>query len=230
MLKMKWMTDHDGRLVATWIQSGEPGFTGCREATIMLKMKWTIDPEGRLGATPAQSAKGHPGSKASRWVSLCLLTIILVCVLPSLFASTGGSISGLVKDPSGAVIPGATVTAINSATGVKQTIKTEGQGLYSFPVLAVGTYEIQVSENGFQPYRVKGLRVDINSALVADVTLQLGEQRRFRAPPQDTWCPEIPCRTGLRFPTPLPRRHSIISRRVSAWLTLPAGQAAFWGR
>jgi hypothetical protein len=176
MLNMKWMTDHDGRLVSTWIHSGEPGSTGCREATIMLKMKWTIGPEGRLGATPAQSPKGHPGSKASRWVSLCLLTIILVCVLPSMFASTGGSISGLVKDPTGAVIPDATVTAISSATGVKLTTITEGQGLYSFPVLAVGTYEIQVSENGFQPYRVMGLRVDINSAVVADVTLQLGEQ------------------------------------------------------
>ena len=60
--------------------------------------------------------------------------------------------------------------------GVKQTTKTEGQGLYWFPVLAVGTYEIEVSENGFQPYRVTGLRVDINSALVANVTLHLGEQ------------------------------------------------------
>ena len=77
MLKMKWLTNHDGRLVATWIQSGEPGSSGCREATIILKMQWTTDGDGRLVPTPVQSGepqpwKDHAGSKASRWVRLCL--------------------------------------------------------------------------------------------------------------------------------------------------------------
>ena len=57
MLKMKWMTDHDGRLVATWIQSDEPGSTGGREETIMIQMKWTMDLRGCLVTTPAQSAE-----------------------------------------------------------------------------------------------------------------------------------------------------------------------------
>jgi hypothetical protein len=48
MLKMKWMTDHDGRLFATWTQSAEPGSSGQRGETIMLKMKWTMDYEARL--------------------------------------------------------------------------------------------------------------------------------------------------------------------------------------
>ena len=165
MLKMKWMTDHDGRISSgTWTESGELDRHGQRAETIMLKI------------VEARSPKGNPGSNASRWVRLYVLMLMLVSVQFSLFASTGGSITGVVKDPTGAVIPGATVTAINSVVGVKQTTRTDGQGLYSFPVLAVGTYEIEVSENGFQPYRVTGLRVDINSALVADVTLQLGEQ------------------------------------------------------
>jgi hypothetical protein len=133
MLTMKWMTDYDGRLVATWIQSGEAGSTGCREATIMLKMKWTVDHEGRLVPTAAQSgepqsSKDHPGSKVPRLVSLCLLAIMLVFVPLSLIASTRGGISGLIKDPTAAVIPGATVTAISSPAGVKQTTDcTTGQ-------------------------------------------------------------------------------------------------------
>jgi hypothetical protein len=55
MLKMKWITDYDGRLVATWVQSGEASSPGCRAATIMLKMKWTMRHEGRLTRIPAQS-------------------------------------------------------------------------------------------------------------------------------------------------------------------------------
>jgi hypothetical protein len=81
MLTMQWMTGHDGRLVATWTQSAEPGSPGGREETIMLKMKWTMDHEGRLVPTPAQSgepqsSKDPPGSKVRRLVSRCLLTIM----------------------------------------------------------------------------------------------------------------------------------------------------------
>lgn len=48
MLKMEWMMDHDGRLFATWTESGGPGSTGQRAETIIVKMKWTIDHEARL--------------------------------------------------------------------------------------------------------------------------------------------------------------------------------------
>jgi high affinity Mn2+ porin len=81
MFKMQWLTDHDGRLVATWIQSGELGSSGGREATIMLKMKWTIGHEGRLVPTPAQSgepqsSQAHPASKVPRWVRLFAIVVI----------------------------------------------------------------------------------------------------------------------------------------------------------
>jgi high affinity Mn2+ porin len=63
MLKMKWMTDHDGRLVATWIQSGEAGFPGGRAATIMLELKWTTEQEGCLVQTRAELSE--PASMVS---------------------------------------------------------------------------------------------------------------------------------------------------------------------
>jgi hypothetical protein len=91
-------------------------------------------------------------------------------------ADAGGKITGIVKDQTNAVIPGATVVAMNTATGLKQTTKTDEQGSYSFPVLALGQYEIDVSADGFKPNRTQGLIVNINTALTADVTLQLGEQ------------------------------------------------------
>ena len=70
MLKMKWMTDHDGRLVSTWIQSGEPGSTGGREETIMLKMKWTMDLWGCLVTTPAQSPIANSGLRVPQLVRM----------------------------------------------------------------------------------------------------------------------------------------------------------------
>lgn len=91
-------------------------------------------------------------------------------------ADVGGKIAGVVKDQTDAVIPGATVIAVNTATGVKQTTKTDDQGNYAFPVLAVGQYEIDVTADGFHPNNTRGLAIDINTALTVDVTLQLSEQ------------------------------------------------------
>jgi hypothetical protein len=91
-------------------------------------------------------------------------------------AQAGGKITGFVKDASNAVIPGAGVMALNTATGINQTTKTDEQGSYAFPVLPVGQYEIDVTASGFQPNRTRGLAIDINTALTVDVVLQVSEQ------------------------------------------------------
>jgi hypothetical protein len=93
-------------------------------------------------------------------------------------ADVGGKITGTVKDQTNAVIPGAAVVALNTATGVKQATKTDEQGSYSFPVLAVGQYEIDVTADGFKPSKTPGLIININTALIAEITLQLGAQNQ----------------------------------------------------
>jgi hypothetical protein len=85
------------------------------------------------------------------------------------------SISGTVKDPSGASIAGATVTATNTETGISQTQTTNGQGFYSFQSLPLGKYTIDVQEKGFKAYRQRDLTLDVNSALMVDATLQVGQ-------------------------------------------------------
>jgi Carboxypeptidase regulatory-like domain len=100
----------------------------------------------------------------------------LLFLLNVAWADVGGKITGVVKDHTDAVIPGATVIALNAATGVKQTTKTDDQGSYAFPVLPVGQYEIDVTADGFNPKNTRGLAIDINTALTVDVTLQLSEQ------------------------------------------------------
>ena len=91
-------------------------------------------------------------------------------------AEVGGKITGVVRDQTGPVIPGAAVVVTNTATGAKQTTTTDQDGVFTFPVLSVGQYEIDVSADAFKSYRKTGLVIDISSALVLDVKLQVKEQ------------------------------------------------------
>lgn len=151
MLKMNWMTEKEGRLVARWTGIHQPA----------------------VGLSRLQPPVGRRSTAGKVSWFLCLMLILLV---DSVWASTGGSISGVVKDPMGGVIPRATVAALNSTTGVKQTTTTDARGFYSFPVLPVGPYEIEIGFQGFKPYLRKGLLLDVNGTLEVDATLELGER------------------------------------------------------
>ncbi len=90
-------------------------------------------------------------------------------------ASTTGSITGIVTDASGAVVPGATVTATEEATGVATKVQTDGAGFYNFPNLLVGNYDLTVEQKGFKSYAKTAIRIDANTVFRADVKLELGE-------------------------------------------------------
>src|ERR1700690_329095 len=91
------------------------------------------------------------------------------------WASITGSISGIVTDPSGSVIPGASVIATNTETGVQAAVKTDGAGFYSFPDLPIGNYGLDVTQTGFKSYHKSGIHIDANSAIRADVKLEIGQ-------------------------------------------------------
>src|ERR1700676_182113 len=111
-------------------------------------------------------------------IGFLILAYIQLFAVSGASAQTAGKVSGIVRDKTGAVIAGAAVAAINDATGVKQTTKSDVQGSYSLPVLPVGQYAIEVASDGFKLYRKTGLAIDINSAVVVDVTLELSEQNQ----------------------------------------------------
>jgi hypothetical protein len=107
------------------------------------------------------------------------LVVLLIAVFVVAFAAhaeVGGKITGVVKDQSASVIAGATVIITNTQTGTQLTAITDQGGVFTFPVLPVGQYQMDVTSDAFQPYRKTGLVIDINSALVLDVTLQLKQQ------------------------------------------------------
>src|ERR1700730_4738165 len=105
---------------------------------------------------------------------LALSVFLFSCV--SAWAGAGGSISGTVKDHSGAVIPNVTVIVRNVDTSVERSSNSNGDGLYAFSAIPVGQYEIAVNHTGFKPYKRTGLIIDVDKALKVDVTLDIGEQ------------------------------------------------------
>jgi len=111
---------------------------------------------------------------APRCGGLFILGLALVLGVSMARASITGSISGTVTDPTGAVVPGASVVAINTQTGAQNSTETNAQGFYSFPSLPASRYEVKITASGFQEYRETGLVLDVNNALRVDATLKVG--------------------------------------------------------
>jgi len=98
---------------------------------------------------------------------------LLLGTLPANAAITG-SISGVVTDPSGAVVPGVTVVATSVSTNVQSKAVTDSKGFYRFPTLNVDTYNVTASQAGFRDYAQRGVKIDTNSALRIDISMELG--------------------------------------------------------
>ncbi|MCU1233039.1 MAG: TonB-dependent receptor [Candidatus Solibacter sp.] len=79
-----------------------------------------------------------------------LLAIALCLASGAALAQTSGSIAGEVKDQSGAVAPNASVTVTNANTNVARSTVTNGAGIYSFPDLTPGIYQVRVAAPGLQ--------------------------------------------------------------------------------
>jgi hypothetical protein len=89
---------------------------------------------------------------------------------------TTGTITGSVSDPSGAVIPGATVTIINEKTGVDYHLTTNSAGVYYITSLLPSTYTVRVESKGFKTYVNRGIELTTDQTLRVDVHLELGSE------------------------------------------------------
>ncbi len=91
------------------------------------------------------------------------------------WAQTTGTIRGRVTDPSGAVVPDANVTAIQSSTHLSRVTTTNESGDYEFPALPVGRYDVAVQVMGFREARLHEIDVRLGHVTAADVRLELGQ-------------------------------------------------------
>ncbi|PYS83062.1 MAG: hypothetical protein DMF67_10425 [Acidobacteria bacterium] len=109
-----------------------------------------------------------------------LAQLVVLCLAFSAFnafaqsEATTGNIEGRVLDPKGAVIPNATVTARNDATGLEKTATTDGEGNYRIILLAPGSYSVSVTGvQGFQTWRGNNVIVTVGSKTPLDMQLAL---------------------------------------------------------
>ena len=100
---------------------------------------------------------------------------IILGLAPLAAQETTGSVTGTVKDPTGAVIVGAAVTATNAQTGGEFRTVTDDAGNYLFPLLRSGTYRIVVESKGFQRVQQTGVIVNTSERARIDVTLSVGQ-------------------------------------------------------
>ncbi len=102
-------------------------------------------------------------------------SVILVASPVAAVAAANGSVSGTLNDPSGAVVPGATLTLVNTALKSEYKAVSDGQGFYSFPILPVGHYELKIEATGFQVQTETNLAVDTDAAFTVDAVLALAK-------------------------------------------------------
>src|SRR3984885_14664654 len=106
-----------------------------------------------------------------------ILTALLLLLVPgqSVFAQVDeGSINGTVQDPTGAVVPNAQVTLLNTDQGITLTTTTNGAGEYTFSPVRIGHYSVSVTAPGFSTTNQQNLQVTVGLALQVNVQLKTG--------------------------------------------------------
>ena len=107
-------------------------------------------------------------------ISLSLITMMVFPLAFSAQTGTSGQIAGSVTDQNGAVVPDATITAMQLETGSKRTLTTSADGNYSLVNLAIGTYRLTITKTGFKETSVSNVVVNVANVTRQDVTLETG--------------------------------------------------------
>lgn len=125
--------------------------------------------------------KISPGlvSKTNRRTLIMVMSIVLalelVCVKTARAQVTTGTILGTVTDSSGAVVPSASVTVLNTDTSLVREGTTDNAGNYQVPNLLPGNYRITVEHKGFQKAVINGITLEVNQTAKYDVNLNVGQ-------------------------------------------------------
>ena len=105
---------------------------------------------------------------------LLLLPLLLAMAGVAAYAQQNSEIVGTVTDKQGAVVSGAKVTLVQPSTGLSKETTSNESGLFSFPGLNLGTYNLKVTATGFEVVDQQGLQLNVSQTLRADVQLTVG--------------------------------------------------------
>ena len=119
------------------------------------------------------------GCKEGNWMRRGVATALLALLMSAGAVAARaqvlyGTLTGNVTDPSGAALPGATVTAVNVQTGDKSTQTSDSAGIYRFSALLPGTYHVTIGANGFATQDTAAIDVPVNFIQRLDAKLKTG--------------------------------------------------------
>jgi len=109
-----------------------------------------------------------------RKIALVVFVLTSVITSPAFAQIRSATITGTVKDATGAVVPDADVIVTQQETGISATIKTTAAGVFTAPYLAAGTYSVAVNRPGFVAYKETGILLAVNQTVRIDVDLKVG--------------------------------------------------------
>jgi hypothetical protein len=111
--------------------------------------------------------------KSFRSVFLLLFAALLFAAITPVLAQDA-QVGGRISDPSGAVIPGASIVITNMETGAQRTAASNGEGYYAVPALQPGRYHLTVAKQGFKPINRDNIVVQVGDRLTVDFPMQIG--------------------------------------------------------
>lgn len=111
------------------------------------------------------------GIRIPSWAAIALMVAMAVAGTASAQTVTTGTISGIVKDAQGGVLPGTTVTVTNLDTGLTRDVVTDGDGTYAIELIPPGRYRVEAELNGLGKAAVPSVEVLLGNAARADVTI-----------------------------------------------------------
>ncbi len=121
----------------------------------------------------------HYVQRAARWRALLVPLFVFATLLslPAVFhAQIAGTanVQGTVTDSTGAVVGNANVALTSEATQVKRTTVSDASGIYLFPAVPIGTYDLSVTATGFKTWEQKGIQLEVGSSISVNANLTVG--------------------------------------------------------
>ena len=108
-----------------------------------------------------------------------LILLVMATVAIGFAQDINGNIAGVVTDESGAVVPNAVVTAVNTATSARFTANSNQEGQYAVRTIPVGVYDLTAEAPGFRKYEAKGIRLQLNETARVDIPMKVGATAEF---------------------------------------------------
>ena len=148
-----------------------------KAADMSLNVKqWTVEREGCGRNRKLNPRESHslPRRLKVPWAGRVLGLAAIVWCTSSLSAQTFGEIAGFVRDPSGAMVGGARITARNESTNQKRTVETSEAGGYSIPFLKPGSYAVLAEKEGFKSQSTRSLVLRVEDRVRVNFQLEIG--------------------------------------------------------